>query len=201
MLLLCLLLCGMAQAQNNVKITLNNGKVVEGLTKHMFMLDNGDAILLKDTKDGEKSEYKSTEIKSVDYLESGSKEWVTFVPLAAQRTLPSVWNKNPKPYKNPVFLTPVYEGKHVSAYIHYITTATNTKTVHLQGTSYMYYFKVHNENVAKSYCMGSMIGIKMLLKIVFKPYPVMQETIADLDTKAFAKDPVSLIKTFDGLLK
>lgn len=198
---LCLLLCGMAQAQNNVKITLNNGNVVEGVTKHLFMLDNADAILLKDTKAGEKSEYKSTEIKSVDYYDSDSKEWITFVPLTAQRTLPSVWNKNPKPYKTPVFLSPLYEGKHVSAYIHYITTATNTKTVHLQGTSYMYYFKVHSEDVAKSYCMGSMIGIKMLLKIVFKPYPVMKETINDLDTKAFAQDPVSLIKTFDELLK
>ncbi len=201
MLFLCFLLFGMAQAQNNVKITLNNGTVVEGVTNHLFMLDDGDAVFLKGTKNGEKSEYKSTEIKSVDYLDSDSKEWTTFVPLMAQRTLPSVWSKNPKPYKNPVFLSPVYEGKHVSAYVHYITTATNTKTVHLRGTSYMYYFKVHSEDVAKSYCMGSMIGIKMLLKIVFKPYPVMKETIADLDTKAFSEDPVSLIKTFDSLLK
>lgn len=200
-LFLCFLLFGMAQAQNNVKITLNNGTVVEGVTKHLFMLDDGDAVFLKGIMNGEKSEYKSTEIKSVDYLDSDSKEWTTFVPLMAQRTLPCVWSKNPKPYKNPVFLNPVYEGKHVSAYIHYITTATNTKAVHLRGTSYMYYFKVHNEDVAKSYCMGSMIGIKMLLKIVFKPYPVMKDTIADLDTKPFAEDPVSLIKTFDSLLK
>ena len=112
MLFLCFLLFGMAQAQNNVKITLNNGTVVEGVTKHLFMLDDGDAVFLKGTKNGEKSEYKSTEIKSVDYLDSDSKEWTTFVPLMAQRTLPSVWSKNPKPYKNPVFLSPVYEGKH-----------------------------------------------------------------------------------------
>lgn len=98
MLFLCFLLFGMAQAQNNVKITLNNGTVVEGVTKHLFMLDDGDAVFLKGTKNGEKSEYKSTEIKSVDYLDSDSKEWTTFVPLMAQRTLPSVWSKNPKPY-------------------------------------------------------------------------------------------------------
>jgi hypothetical protein len=93
----------------------------------------------------------------------------------AQKSLPSVWNKNPKPYKTPIFLKPVYEGENVSAYIHYISTITNTKTLHLEGTNYVFYFKVKNEDVAKGYCMGSSIGAKMLLKIVFKPYPVMKE--------------------------
>ena len=62
-------------------------------------------------------------------------------------------------------------------------------------------FKVKNEDVAKGYCMGSSIGAKMLLKIVFKPYPVMKETVSNLDTKEFYKDPISLIRTFDSLLK
>jgi hypothetical protein len=55
--------------------------------------------------------------------------------------------------------------------------------------------------VAKGYWMGSSIGAKMLLKIVFKPYPVMKETVSNLDTKEFDKDPISLIRTFDSLLK
>lgn len=112
---------------------------------------------------------------------------------------PACGARTPSPTRIPFSSAPCMRVS--TAYIHYITTATNTKTVHLRGTSYMYYFKVHSEDVAKSYCMGSMIGIKMLLKIVFKPYPVMKDTIADLDTKAFAEDPVSLIKTFDSLLK
>ena len=89
----------------------------------------------------------------------------------------------------------------VSAYIHYISTITNTKTLHLEGTNYVFYFKVKNEDVAKGYWMGSSIGAKMLLKIVFKPYPVMKETVSNLDTKEFYKDPISLIRTFDSLLK
>ena len=58
-----------------------------------------------------------------------------------------------------------------------------------------------SKDVAKGYWMGSSIGAKMLLKIVFKPYPVMKETVSNLDTKEFYKDPISLIRTFDSLLK
>lgn len=196
-----LLACVAAQAQDNVEITLNNGNVVKGVSKNLFMFDDCDVVVVKNSGSGEKSEYKSTEIKSLKYYNDDSKEWITFVPLMAQKTLPSVWNKNPKPYKTPIFFTPMYEGKKVSAYIRYITTATNTKQVHLQGTNVMFYFKVHSEDIAKGYWMGSSIGAKLLLKIVFKPYPVMKDTVSDLDTKEFNKDPISLIRTFDGLLK
>ena len=175
--------------------------MVKGIAKNMFMFDDCDVVVVKDSGSGEKSGYKSTEIKSLKYYDDDSKEWITFVPLMAQKTLPTVWNKNPKPYKAPIFFTPMYEGKHVSAYIRYITTATNTKQVHLQGTNVMFYFKVHSEDIAKGYWMGSSIGAKLLLKIVFKPYPVMKDTVSDLDTKEFNKDPISLIRTFDGLLK
>ena len=101
----------------------------------------------------------------------------------------------------PLMKHPVHEGKNVSAYIHFISTTTNTKTLHLEGTNYVFYFKVKNEDVAKGYWMGSSIGAKMLLNIVFKPYPVMKETVSNLDTKEFDKDPISLIRTFDNLLK
>ena len=101
----------------------------------------------------------------------------------------------------PLMKHPVHEEKNVSAYIHFISTTTNTKTLHLEGTNYVFYFKVKNEDVAKGYWMGSSIGAKMLLKIVFKPYPVMKETVSNLDTKEFDKDPISLIRTFDSLLK
>lgn len=94
---LALLLCVMVQAQDNVEITLNNGNVVKGVTKTLFMLDDGDVVVAKDSKFREKKEYKSTEIKSIKYYDSKSKEWIKFVPLMAQKSLPSVWNKKPYP--------------------------------------------------------------------------------------------------------
>ena len=47
---LALLLCVMVQAQDNVEITLNNGNVVKGVTKTLFMLDDGDVVVAKDSK-------------------------------------------------------------------------------------------------------------------------------------------------------
>lgn len=90
---LALLLCVMVQAQDNVEITLNNGNVVKGVTKTLFMLDDGDVVVTKDSNSKEKKEYKSTEIKSIKYYDSKSKKWIKFVPLMAQKSLPSVWNK------------------------------------------------------------------------------------------------------------
>ena len=83
---LALLLCGMVQAQDNVEITLNNGNVVKGVTKTLFMLDDGDVVVTKDSNSKEKKEYKSTEIKSIKYYDSKSKEWIKFVPLMAQKS-------------------------------------------------------------------------------------------------------------------
>lgn len=70
---LALLLCVMVQAQDNVEITLNNGNVVKGVTKTLFMLDDGDVVVTKDSNSKEKKEYKSTEIKSIKYYDSKSK--------------------------------------------------------------------------------------------------------------------------------
>ena len=82
---LALLLCGMVQAQDNVEITLNNGNVVKGVTKTLFMLDDGDVVVTKDSKSREKKEYKSTEIKSIKYYDSKSKKWISSFRL---------WRKN-----------------------------------------------------------------------------------------------------------
>lgn len=71
---LALLLCVMVQAQVNVEITLNNGNVVKGVTKTLFMLDDGDVVVAKDSKSREKKEYKSTEIKSIKYYDSKSND-------------------------------------------------------------------------------------------------------------------------------
>ena len=72
-----------------------------------------------------------------DYLGDSLHGIKTF-KVEARRSDKTFPIKNPKPYKTPIFLKPVYEGENVSAYIHYISTITNTKTLHLEGTNYVF---------------------------------------------------------------
>ena len=194
--LFALFLCTALQAQE-IKLTLTNGNVVSGTTKSMFMFDNGSEISVKDAATGEKKDYTSADIKSVKYYNEKDKEWITFVPLMAQKGMPSIWNKNPKPYKEPVFMIPMYEGKRASAYKHIISTQTNTKNRQINGSGCIYYFKVKGEDVARAYWMSAAIGAKAMLKIVFKDFPEMKDVISGLDTDKFYEDPIMLIKKFD----
>lgn len=203
-LLFLFVLCmsfGFTNAQSKVEITLNDGSVVKGIAYDGFVLDNYHKVWLKDVPKGEKEYYESTEVKSVRLYNAKDDVWNVYVPMKAQKMLPSIWVKNPKPYKNPVFLLSVYEGKHVSAYMHCITTQTNSKNHKVSGYNWVYYFKVHNEDVAKTYWMGFSIGLKAELKLVFKDYPMMKDVVKNLDTKEFNKDPIEIIRKFDELLK
>lgn len=198
MLLACLFSV-FAQAQTKVEVTLTGGKVVKGTTRTLFSVDDANSIKVKDAK-GEKKTYKSTEVKNLRVYDDKSHKWYTFEALKAQKALPNVWNKNPKPYSDPVFLQVVYEGKNVTGYVHNISTQTNTKTLQLTGTGGMLYFKLKKEDVARAFWMSAAVGWRAELKLVFKDFPVMKPVIKELDSKSFYADPFALIKTFDGLL-
>ena len=203
-LFLLFMLCmsfGFSNAQSKIEITLNDGNVVKGVAYEGFIMDNYHKIWMKDVPKGEKETYESSEVKSVRLYDAKDNVWVVYVPMKAQRMLPNIWAKNPKPYKNPVFLHLLYEGKHVSAYEHCISTQNTTKNHQITGTNWVYYFKVHDEDVAKTYWMGYSMGLKAELKLVFKKYPQMKDIIKDLDSKAFYKDPIEIIRKFDEALK
>ena len=164
------LFCVLAQAQTKVEVTLTDGKVVKGTTRTLFSVDDANSIKVKDAK-GEKKTYKSTEVKNLRVYDDKSHKWYTFEALKAQKALPNVWNKNPKPYSDPVFLQVVYEGKNVTGYVHNISTQTNTKTLQLTGTGGMLYFKLKNEDVARAFWMSAAVGWRAELKLVFKDFP------------------------------
>lgn len=203
--LLTLLMCGLVQAQN-VEVTLNNGNVVKGETPSLsFYVDNAHEIRVKDKESGEKSDFTSTDVKEIKYYDKKAKEWTNWVPMVAQMGLSMSYKENPKLYKNPVFLQPVYEGKNISAYIHYISTATHVKSGSIYRFAIMFYYKAKNEGFARTYYLmdNSIAGIgqKTMLKRYFKDYPQIKEVLKDLSMKEFRKDPMILVKKLDEVLK
>lgn len=114
---LAILLCGIVQAQN-AEVTLNNGTFVKGdIKKFSFNVDNYHEFRIKKT-DGEKADFASTDVKEIKYYNKKAGEWENWIPMVAQMGMSMSYKENPKLYKNPVFLQPVYEGKNISAYIH-----------------------------------------------------------------------------------
>ena len=111
-----LLLCGITQAQQ-VEVTLNNGGVVKGETPSLsFYVDNDHEIIVKDKASGEKHDFTSTDVKEIKYYDKKAKEWMNWIPMVAQMGMSMSYKKEPKLYKNPIFLHPVYEGKHFRIY-------------------------------------------------------------------------------------
>ena len=200
-----LLLCGITQAQQ-VEVTLNNGGVVKGETPSLsFYVDNDHEIIVKDKASGEKHDFTSTDVKEIKYYDKKAKEWMNWIPMVAQMGLSMSYKENPKLYKNPVFLQPVYEGKNISAYIHYISTATHVKSGSIYRMAIMFYYKAKNEDFARTYYLkdNSIAGIgqKTMLKRYFKNFPQIKEVLKDLSMKEFRKDPAILVKKLDEALK
>lgn len=205
LMFLALVSCGVMQAQN-AEVTLNNGKVVKGdIDKLSFNVDNYHEFRIKKT-DGEKADLASTDVKEIKYYDKKAQKWESWVPMVAQMGLSMSYKENPKLYKNPVFLQSVYEGKNISAYIHYISTATHVKSSSIYGVGIMFYYKAKNDNFARSYYLkenGVTVGIgqKTMLKRYFKDYPQIKDILKDLSMKEFRKDPTILVKKLDEVLK
>ena len=172
---LAILLCGIVQAQTS-EIILNNGKVVKGKIQSLsFNVDNTHEVRIKNEVSGEKFDYTSADVKEIKFYDKKAKEVTNWIPLYAQMGLGMSYKKPPKLYKNPVFLHPVYKGKNISAYVHYIRTNTHVKSGSIYGFGIMFYYKSKDEDFARSYYLmdNSIAGIgqKTVLKMYFKGYP------------------------------
>lgn len=202
---LALVLCGVTQAQN-AEVTLNNGKVVKGdIEKLSFNVDNYHEFRIKKT-DGEKADFASTDVKEIKFYDKKADEWESWIPMKAQMGLGMSYKENPKLYKNPVFLQPVYEGKNISAYIHYMSTATHVKSGSVYGIGIMFYYKAKNEDFARTYYFKDNsvvvgIGQKTMLKRYFKDFPQIKDVLKDLSMKEFRKNPTILVKKLDEILE
>ena len=199
------LLCGTVQAQTS-EVILNNGKVVRGEVKRLsFNVDNDHEVSIKDEVTGEDFVYTSAEVLEIKFYDKKAEEVTNWIPLYAQRGLGMSLKKEPKLYKNPVFLHPVYEGGNISAYVHYISTNTHVQSGSIYGFGLMFYYKAKDEDFARSYYLmdNSIAGIgqKTMLKRYFKGYSQIKEILQGLSMKDIRNDPAILVRIIDEILK
>lgn len=202
--LLAMLVCGISYAQK-VELTLTDGRVVTGSTKTPFLFGSVNKISVKNEVSGEKREYESVDIKSGRYYFPKEDEWCTFVSVNAQSQPANNWNKNPKPFKKPVFMISLYEGEKIGVYKHFVETSnrvfgTSGGSMQINGAGCIYYYLIKGEDIAKAYAMSPAIGGRKWLRFVFKQYPGMKEIIESYDMDMFYKDPIDIIKKLESLL-
>lgn len=100
--------------------------------------------------------------------------------VKAQNSIPNLFSKDPKPFKKPVFLQLIYEGKNVKGY----KTLTTDYTVNNNSTKvnyvWRYYYLKKGDEIAKAYWLGIkgiFLVMKKAMKLYFKEFPKLVEMV------------------------
>lgn len=189
-----------------VTCTLTDGTVIEGytsipltkiITSQLYELD------ISDTYKGKARTYTSEEVKRIVYTSTLNDSLpLIYESVKAQRNMPNRLNKDPKPYKKPVFLQLIYEGKNIKGY----KTLTTDYTVNMSGTNVNYIFKYYylkkGDEIAKSYWLGRkglVLIMKKDIKLYFREFPKLVEMVdkKEIKGKQFRKNPEMVLPLMD----
>ncbi len=193
-----------AADEYKVTATCSDGTSFEGYTKY-FPYENCTSIPIR-TESGEYKKYSSDEIVTLEYSPFGEHtQPLVYKSVVTQKTMPTLFSKDPKPYKKPIFLRQIYSGERVDGYVMLITGRTNTPSV--KHTTYnipLYFYKVHDDEKARQYLLGELsVGLGASLKLCFKKYPKMVEKFKSKEIKAddVYKNPLMIFPIFDSILE
>lgn len=212
-LILCALLPMLAFAKwdgEPVTAVMTDGTRLEGFTKTSLINYAKGAqskIGISEEFKGKEKTYTSKEISELIF--PPNEEVPTpaiYRSVLAQKQMPTKLNKNPKTYKDPVFLRCFYDGKNVKGYKRACRDVTATPSLTRVNYTYMYYYKVEGEDVAKSYWFDSsdlIIGMRKAMKFYFREFPELQQMVEDgtLDPKDFRDDPTSVLQLMDAAIE
>lgn len=192
-----------ANGEYKVSAIRNDGTSIEGYTKY-FPYENCSAIEIKDEA-GENIKCNSEEFVELVYAPFGEQTHpIVYKSVIAQKTMPNLFSKDPKPYKKPIFLRQIYSGNNVDGYVMMITGRTNTASSSVTTTNIpMFFYYVHNDVKARMYLLAEpQVGLGALLKLCFKKYPQMVEKFETKEIKAddVYNDPLMIFPIFDSLL-
>lgn len=191
-------------------VTLSDGKIIEGYISTSlvnYLKPNVSKIDISEEFEGESKKYSSEEIVSITYPPT-EKDTTTVIyeSVKAMKRMPNLWNKNPKPYKEPIFLRMVYEGKHVKGYAMPVFDATYGRTMSSYNYTWRYFYKTEGNEIAVAYwddVNGIIPGMKKLMKFLFRDFPEIKEMIDEgtLKPKDFRDNCLIILPIIDEILE
>lgn len=187
-----------------------DGSQLDGFTKtHLinYIKPGVSTIGISKEFKGKETKYTSREVAELIFPPAeGDSIYAIYHPVMAQKKLPNLLNKNPKTYKDPVFLRLIYNGENVKGYIRPCRDVTSTPSMTTVNNTWLYYYLVNGEEVARAYWVATrdiVPGMKKVMKFYFSEFPEMQQLINDeiLTPKDFRSNPTIALPLIDAIIE
>ena len=153
---------------------------------------------------GEEQQYTSDEVVELIFQpsEEDSTE-VVYHAVKAQKQMPNAWNKNPKPYKKPVFLRLIYNGDNVKGYVRPAMDSSYTPSMTSVNYTWLYYYKLADQDITKAYWFDTndlIPSMRKVMKFYFREFPGLQKMVdnKELTPKEFRDNPSIVLPLMDA---
>lgn len=185
---------------------LADGTEIEGYCETAFtnfMFPWVTEVKLADTFGGEPRTYSSEELKAVWFTKVGEDSVPKiYHAVRAQKSMPNLFKKNPKPYKKPAFLRLVYNGENVKGYVRPVADYTHTPSMSISTYTYMIYYLTKDSDVAVAYWCetGDLVpAMKKVMKFYLREFPELVEMVnkGELTPNDFRDNPAIVLPLID----
>lgn len=186
-----------------------DGTRLEGFTKTSLINYNRPGVskvgISKEFK-GPETKYTSKEIAALIFPPAeGDSIYAVYEPVRAQKSLPNLWKKNPKTYKEPVFLRLIYNGEHVKGYVRPCRGGTYTPSMTIVDYTWIYYYLIDGQEVAKAYWVDTndiTPAMRKVMKFYLSEFPELQKMVDDkeLTPKDFRNNPAMVLPLMDAAI-
>lgn len=189
-----------------VRLTMADGTIFEGYNNtrlRNWLKPKVTSISISEEYKGPATKYTGDEVKRFVFVESLTDSIpVVFDAVKAQSKRPTLFSKNPKPYKEPVFLRLVYDGDNVNGYAMPITDATYVPSMTKVHYTWRYFYLTRDSDVAVAYWddVDDIIpGMKKVMKFYLREFPELVEMVdkEEITARDFRDNPTIVLPIID----
>lgn len=190
----------------HVRVTKTDGTVFHGYNETRFssyFVPYRAQVKISPEFQAEPVSYTGHEVKRVEFTAAmDSEEPVIFEAVVPQAKMPNLADKDPDPYKEPVFLRLIYEGENIKGYAMPYTDRTSTGYHDITSYTWRYFYLTKDSDVATAYwteIYGAVIGMKKSMKFYFREFPELVKMVDDgeLTPKMFRDNPAIVLPIMD----
>lgn len=191
----------------HVRLTKMDGTVFEGYNNTRlknWLKPTVTSISISEDYKGPTTKYTGDEIKRIEFTASLLDSIpVVFDAVKAQTKLPNLFSKNPKPYKQPVFLRLVYDGENIKGYAMPYTDHTMTPDQTVIHFTWRYFYLHKDSDIAKAYwddTDGIIPNMKKVMKFYFRDFPRLVEMVdnGEITPEMFRENPAMVLPIMDS---